>query len=84
MEKDIIDYLRHGLPEGYYDPETVNLIKGKARLDDYVEGEKLGVIRLEEDKEEETKLSKEDKALIDNFANENVMSKSNLRQWKSF
>lgn len=52
MEKDIIDYLRHGLPEGYYDPETVNFVNGKARLDDYVEGEKLGVIRLEEDKEE--------------------------------
>lgn len=52
MEKDIIDYLRHGLPEGYYDPETVNMVDGKARLDDYVVGEKLGVIRLEEDKEE--------------------------------
>lgn len=52
MEKDIIDYLRHGLPEGYYDPQTVNMVDGKARLDDYVEGEKLGVIRLEEDKEE--------------------------------
>jgi len=52
MEKDIIDYLRHGLPEGYYDPETVNMVDGKARLDDYVSGEKLGVIRLEEDKEE--------------------------------
>lgn len=52
MEKDIIDYLRHGLPEGYYDPETVHMVDGKARLDDYVEGEKLGVIRLEEDKEE--------------------------------
>lgn len=52
MEKDIIDYLRHGLPEGYYDPETVNFVDGKARLDDYVDGEKLGVIRLEEDKEE--------------------------------
>lgn len=52
MEKDIIDYLRHGLPEGYYDPETVRMVDGKARLDDYVEGEKLGVIRLEEDKEE--------------------------------
>lgn len=52
MEKDIIDYLRHGLPEDYYDPETVRIVDGKARLDDYVEGEKLGVIRLEEDKEE--------------------------------
>lgn len=52
MEKDIIDYLRHGLPEGYYDPEKVRFVDGKARLDDYVEGEKLGVIRLEEDKEE--------------------------------
>lgn len=52
MEKDIIDYLRHGLPEGYFDPETVNMVDGKARLDDYIEGEKLGVIRLEEDKEE--------------------------------
>lgn len=52
MEKDIIDYLRHGLPEGYYDPENANIVDGKARLDDYVEGEKLGVIRLEEDKEE--------------------------------
>ncbi len=52
MEKDIIDYLRHGLPQGYYDPENVNIVEGKARLDDYVEGEKLGVIRLEEDKEE--------------------------------
>lgn len=52
MEKDIIDYLRHGLPEGYYDPQTVNMVDGKARLDDYVDGEKLGVIRLEEDKEE--------------------------------
>lgn len=52
MEKDIIDYLRHGLPEGYYDPTTTRFVDGKPRLDDYVEGEKLGVIRLEEDKEE--------------------------------
>ncbi|CAH9013331.1 DNA primase/helicase [Vibrio phage 277E43-1] len=52
MEKDIIDYLRHGLPEGYFDPESANMVNGKARLDDYIEGEKLGVIRLEEDKEE--------------------------------
>lgn len=52
MEKDIIDYLRHGLPEGYYDSKTVNFVDGKARLDDYIKGEKLGVIRLEEDKEE--------------------------------
>jgi len=52
MEKDIIDYLRHGLTEGSYNPDNVRFVDGKARLEDYEEGEKLGVIRLEEDKEE--------------------------------
>lgn len=52
LEKDIIDYLRHGLPEGSYDQSEVRMVDGKARLDDYIDGEKLGVIRLEEDKEE--------------------------------
>lgn len=52
MEKDIIDYLRHGLPDDIFDRNTTKIVDNKLRLDDYVEGEKIGIIRLEEDKEE--------------------------------
>lgn len=53
IEHDIVDYLRNGLPDGRFDPETVTKSSdGLARLDGYVEGERLGIIRLEEDEEE--------------------------------
>lgn len=53
IEFDIISYLRKGLPEGSYNPETVFMDKeGIPRLDGYIEGERCGIIRLEEDEEE--------------------------------
>jgi len=53
FEFDIIEYLRKGLTEGSYDPEGVLICEqGLPRLDTYVEGEKVGIIRLEEDEEE--------------------------------
>jgi len=52
MEYDIIDYIRNGLPEGSYIPSTVTFFEGVPRLDDYVKGERIGIIRLEEDAEE--------------------------------
>lgn len=53
MEFDIVEYLRKGLPEGSYNPETVLYdSKGLPRLDGYTENERCGIIRLEEDEEE--------------------------------
>jgi len=53
IEFDIIEYLRKGLPEGSYNPDTVTKdAKGLPRLDGYIEGERCGIIRLEEDEEE--------------------------------
>lgn len=53
MEFDIVEYLRKGLPEGHYDPTTVNRCEGGLpRLDGYLENERCGIIRLEEDEEE--------------------------------
>jgi replicative DNA helicase len=53
IEYDIHEYLRNGLPDGSYNPDTVNRCeKGLPRLDDFIEDERLGVIRLEEDEEE--------------------------------
>lgn len=53
IEKDIIDYLRNGLSEPVTEDGHNNIdSEGKYRLDGYVEGERCGIIRLEEDEEE--------------------------------
>lgn len=53
MEFDIIEYLRKGLPDGSYNPDTVLYdSKGLPRLDGYTDNERCGIIRLEEDEEE--------------------------------
>jgi replicative DNA helicase len=53
FEFDILNYLRFGLSEGSYEEGSVFICEeGKPRLDTYVEGEKIGIIRLEEDEEE--------------------------------
>ena len=52
VEHDIVDYLRYGLSKGRYDDTVTRDLAGLARLDGYVENERLGIIRLEEDEEE--------------------------------
>lgn len=53
IEFDVIHYLTNGLREGMYDPDKVIFdATGIPRLDTYVKGERIGIIRLEEEVEE--------------------------------
>lgn len=55
MEYDIYNYLANGLPEVYAkNPKVKGILgeDGKYRLEGYEPGEKLGIFRLEEDKNE--------------------------------
>lgn len=52
IEFDIVEYLRKGLPETMATPESKRDENGLLRIDGFMEGERCGIIRLEEDEDE--------------------------------